>query len=391
MDPDVLGVNEIENDGYGPDSTLQDMVNKLNAATAPGTYAFIDVDAATGQVNAMGMDAIKVGLIYKPGSVTPIGQTAALNRVAFVNGGDSAPRSRPSLAQAFQQNSNGARFIVDVNHLKSKGSACDAPDAGDGQGNCNAVRVNAVAELMNWLATDPTGTGDPDVLLIGDYNSYAMEDPITFIKNAGYTNLIETFLGPDAYSYVFDGQWGYLDQALGSASIVSQVTGVGDYHINADEPSVLDYNTDFKTANLQNTLYAPDMFRVSDHDPVIVGLDACDDIAPTLEVSVSPDMLWPPNHKYVDVLAIVQAKDNFDTNPTVTLVSVTSNEPDNGLDDGDTPDDIVKVDDYNFKLRAERSGTGTGRIYTITYQVTDACGNSTLASATVTVPLDKQQ
>ena len=58
----------------------------------------------------MGTDAIKVGMIYKPATVTPVGQTAALNTVAFVNGGDSAPRSRPSLAQAFRQNSNGERF-----------------------------------------------------------------------------------------------------------------------------------------------------------------------------------------------------------------------------------------------------------------------------------------
>ncbi len=270
---DVIGVNEIENDGYGPTSAIQFLVDQLNAATAPGTYAFIDVDTATGQVNALGTDAIKVGMIYKPAVVTPIGQTSALNSVAFVNGGDSVPRSRPSLAQAFEQNSDGARFIVDVNHLKSKGSACTVPDALDGQGNCNIVRVNAAIALMAWLATDPTGTGDPDVLLMGDYNSYAMEDPITVIRNAGFTNLIEAFLGPDAYSYVFDGQWGYLDHALGSASIVSQVSGVGDWHINSDEPSVLDYNTDFKTVNLQNTLYAPDQFRISDHDPVIVGLD----------------------------------------------------------------------------------------------------------------------
>jgi hypothetical protein len=125
---------------------------------------------------------------------------------------------------------------------------------------------------VNWLAADPTGTGETDALIMGDLNSYAMEDPITTIKNAGYTNLIAEFLGPDAYSYVFDGQWGYLDHALGSASILPQVTGVGDYHINADEPSVLDYNTDFKTANLITSLYAPDEFRVSDHDPVLVGL-----------------------------------------------------------------------------------------------------------------------
>ena len=273
LNPDVLGVNELENDGYSPESAIQFLVSQLNAATSPGTYAFIDVDSATGQVNAMGTDAIKVGLIYKPAKVTPVGQTAVLNSAAFVTGGDSAARNRPSLAQAFQQNSNGARFIVDVNHLKSKGSACDTPDAGDGQGNCNIVRTNAATELINWLATNPTESGDPDILLIGDYNSYAMEDPITTIKAAGFTNLIESVLGSNVYSYVFDGQWGYLDHALASASLLTQVSGVADYHINADEPSVLDYNTNFKSAGQIISLYAPDEFRASDHDPVVIGLN----------------------------------------------------------------------------------------------------------------------
>ena len=270
--PDVLGVNEIENDGYGPDSAIAFLVQKLNEATAPGTYAYIDADAATGQVNALGTDAIKVGLIYKPGTVTPVGATAALNTPEFVNGGDSDPRSRPSLIQAFTENATSSTFIVSVNHLKSKGSACDAPDAGDGQGNCNTVRLNAVNELVAYLATDPTGTGDPDVLIIGDLNSYAKEDPILALEAAGYTNLVSAYLGEDAYSYVFDGQWGYLDYALASPSILDQITGVGEYHINADEPSVLDYNTDFKTAGQIASLYAPDEFRVSDHDPIIVGL-----------------------------------------------------------------------------------------------------------------------
>ena len=195
MDADVVGFNEIENDGYGPDSSIAFLVDKLNAATAPGTYAFIDADAGTGQLNALGNDAIRVGMIYKPGKVTPVGQTAVLNTVAFVNGGDSAPRNRPSLMQAFQVNATGARFIVDINHLKSKGSACEAPDALDGQGNCNQVRVNAVTELMNWFATDPTGTGDPDILMLGDYNSYAKEDPITAIENGGFTNLVASVIG----------------------------------------------------------------------------------------------------------------------------------------------------------------------------------------------------
>ncbi|ADD27048.1 Endonuclease/exonuclease/phosphatase [Meiothermus ruber DSM 1279] len=273
MNPDVLGLNELENDGYGPDSAIAFLVNKLNEATAPGTYAFIDADAATGQVNALGTDAIKVGLIYKPARVTPVGQTAVLNTPAFVNGGDSAPRNRASLAQAFRQNDNGAIFIVNVNHLKSKGSPCDLPDQGDGQGNCNAVRTRAVQQLVAWLATHPTGIADPDILLIGDYNSYAQEDPIATLKKAGFINLLEARLGPDAYSYVFDGQWGYLDYALASASLNAQVSGVAEYHINADEPNVLDYNTNFKTPNLQVLLYAPDQYRTSDHDPVVVGLN----------------------------------------------------------------------------------------------------------------------
>lgn len=270
---DVIGVIEIENDGYGPDSAIQYLVDQLNVASAPGTYAFIDVDAATGQVNALGTDAIKVGLIYKPASVSPVGMTAALNSVEFVTGGDSADRNRPALAQAFEQ-PNGARFVVAVNHLKSKGSACDLPDAGDGQGNCNIVRTNAANLLAAWLAGDPTASGDADTLIIGDLNSYAMEDPITALKNAGYTNLIYALAGGDnAYSYVFDGQWGYLDHALASPNLAGQVTSVADWHIDADEPSVLDYNTNFKTANLIDSLYAPDEFRISDHDPVLVDLN----------------------------------------------------------------------------------------------------------------------
>lgn len=270
---EVIGINEIENDGYGVDSAIAQLVGALNDATAPGTYAFIDADAGTGQINSLGTDAIKVGVIYQPAAVTPVGQTAVLNTVEFVNGGDPAPRSRPAIAQAFEQNGTGGVFTAVVNHLKSKGSACSVPDSGDGQANCNQVRLNAVNELIEWLDGDPTGTGDTDHLLVGDLNSYAMEDPITTLEAAGYTNLVEQYGGADAYSYVFGAQWGYLDHALGSSSMTAQVTGVEAWHVNADEPGVLDYNTNFKPANLIESLYAPDQYRSSDHDPVIVGLD----------------------------------------------------------------------------------------------------------------------
>ena len=279
---DVIGVMEIENDGYGAGSAIQDLVTKLNNATSAGTYAFIDADALTSQTNALGVDAIKVGLIYKPAQVMPVGTTAALNSTAFVNGGDSAARNRPALTQAFQELSSGERFIVVVNHLKSKGSACNAPDAGDGQGNCNVVRTNAANLLTAWLAGNPTGTGDPDILIMGDLNAYAQEDPITAIKSAGYSNLIEDRLGLSAYSYAFDGQWGYLDHALGTSTLASQVAGIVEWHINADEPVVLDYNTEYKTPGQLASLYSADEFRSSDHDPVIIGLYLRNPLAVTL-------------------------------------------------------------------------------------------------------------
>lgn len=272
LDADVMGLVEIENDGYGENSAIADLVAGLNAQMGAGTWAFIDADAATGQVDALGDDAIKVGFIYRPSKVQPVGRTAVLNSVAFVNAGDGAPRNRPALVQAFEQ-PTGGRVVLAINHLKSKGSECNAPDANDGQGNCNAVRTVAAEALRAFLAADPTGTGDPDALILGDLNSYSREDPIRALEAGGFTNLRRQFAGETAYSYVFDGQWGSLDHALASATLLTQVQGFADLHINADEPNVLDYNTDFKTANLQSRLYAPDAYRTSDHDPVLVGLE----------------------------------------------------------------------------------------------------------------------
>jgi predicted extracellular nuclease len=275
LDADVVGVIEIENDGYGPASALQDLVNRLNEATAPGTYAFVDADQETGEVDVLGDDAIKVGMLYKPSVVEPVG-TAVLNTDSFVNGASGEPRNRPALAQSFEEVDGAGTFTAVVNHLKSKGSDCNAdgdPDTGDGQGNCNLTRLESAQELAAWLAGDPTGVDDADVLVMGDLNSYAKEDPITALKEAGYKDLVRRFEGKGAYSYVFDGQWGYLDHALASPQLAQQVTGTTTWHINADEPPVLDYNTDFKSAAQVGYLYDDSPYRSSDHDPVLVGLD----------------------------------------------------------------------------------------------------------------------
>ena len=125
---------------------------------------------------------------------------------------------------------------------------------------------------MQWLAGDPTGTGDPDVLIVGDLNVYAMEDPVSAITAAGYTNLVPALGGDNGYSYVFDGQWGSLDHALANDSLASQLTAAEHWFVNADEPEILDYNTNFKSAGQLVDLYAADEFRVADHNPVLVDL-----------------------------------------------------------------------------------------------------------------------
>jgi predicted extracellular nuclease len=392
LEADVVGLNELENTaGVDPLSDPDGIVPGLNDLLGAGTYDAID----TGTI---GTDAIKVGLIYKPAVVTPIGDFEVLTTAVDSRFRDTL--NRPVLAQTFQVNETGARFTVAVNHLKSKGSDCNAvgdPDTGDGQGNCNQTRKLAAQALVDWLASDPTGSGDSDFLIVGDLNSYAREDPIDAVL-AGpddalgtaddYTNLIEQYEGEHAYSFVFDGMAGYLDHGLASATLAPQVLGAAEWHINADEPDLVDYDTSFKSPT-QDAFYEPNQFRSADHDPLVVGLGVCDDIDPTLSVDATPSTLWPPNHRYVTVQADVDFDDNFDPTPTLELVAVTSNEPDNGADDGNTVDDVVVVDQDTFRLRAERSESGSGRVYTITYRVTDDCGNSTTDSATVTVPIEQ--
>lgn len=323
--------------------------------------------------------------------MTPVGRYAVLD--SSVDSRFLDAYNRPVLAQTFRDNSTGGIFTVAVNHLKSKGSDCNAvgdPDVGDGSGNCNLTRKAAAEALVGWLASDPTRSGDDDFLIVGDLNSYDKEDPIDVLASGGYTDLLQHYVGEGGYSYLFSGQLGYLDYALASTGLMGEVTGATAWHINSDEPDIIDYEMTFKKAP-QDALYAADPFRSSDHDPVIVGLAVCDEVAPTIAVSLTPDRLWPANHKYVDVTASLRAKDNLDTNPVVTLISVTSSEPDDGEDDGNTVDDIVIVNDTTFKLRAERSGTGPGRTYTVSYSATDSCGNSKLGVAKVVVPLSRGQ
>ena len=274
MDADIVGLMELEN--HVTDDALQNLVQGLNDLAGAGTYAYIDT-------GVIGTDAIKVALIYQPANVTPSGAYAILDSSVDPNFIDTL--NRPVLIQTFADNATGELVTIAVNHLKSKGSACSGdPDLGDGQGNCNLTRVAAAQALVDYLATDPTDSGVARYLIIGDLNSYAMEDPIQTIEAAGYTNLAALYQGADAYGYTFDGQWGYLDQALASPDLLPLVAGTTDWHINSDEPVVLDYNLEFKTANQHVILYGEEPYDASDHDPVVIGLNF-----PTVEITAPAD------------------------------------------------------------------------------------------------------
>jgi hypothetical protein len=114
-----------------------------------------------------------------------------------------------------------------------------------------------------------------------------------------------------------------------------------------------------------------------------------DTTPPEFALAVSPTVLWPANHKMVKITPSWTVSDTCDATPEVSLVGISVNEDDT-KGDGNTEDDIQIKDDGSIYLRAERSGAGNDRIYTITYRAVDDCGNSAESRATVTVPHDQR-
>lgn len=276
MNADVIGYNEMENDGYGSTSAVQDLVNGLNAIAGANTYSFITPPANQLIGGALGGDEITVGFIYKTNSVRIAPGTTVASLQTGVFDQVSNRVQRAPLAVTFERiaggQGTGEVFTAVANHFKSKGSSAGGAgdaDALDGQGLSNGTRTLASQELAAWLATKPTGTTDNDVMILGDLNAYRLEDPIQALIAAGYTSLFE----PQSYSYQFNGQWGSLDHALANSSLNNQVTGAEKFHINSDEPTVLDYNVEFKTASQISGFYNVDAYRTSDHDPIVIGLN----------------------------------------------------------------------------------------------------------------------
>ena len=254
LDADVVTLHEIENSAVTTPETPYAAIETLLAAVEAvdgHEWAYVPAHEDT--------DVITNAIVYRTDVVTPVGgPQVPADLTAFDN-------ARTPIAQTFAQGTEVLTVVA--NHLKSKGSGSGEgnTDTGDGQGASNADRVAQAEALVAFAAQLAESSGDPDVLLTGDFNSYRYEDPLDVVRDAGFTDL-GPLLAPGQYSYVFDGGAGSLDHAFASPSLVGQVTGLTVWDTNATESSAYQYDG-------YQPLYAADPYRASDHNPTVLGLD----------------------------------------------------------------------------------------------------------------------
>ena len=246
MRADVFAICEIEEGNYSP-AYLTEQLNK-----ALGTTAYKYVDSGDTKISSY----TKNTFIYNAEVVSPFKECRTYS--------DSYLKLR-HLNQCFERKGTGEKFILSVNHFKSKSGKASGneQDKHDGQGSFNARRVKEARSCLKTYQDLTTYYQDTDVLVVGDLNSYSQEDPIRVFTDAGYTEELVKH-SPQSWSYVYDGQVGYLDHILSSASMSKQVVNAFTWDVNASEPSGIGYKFP--------AIFQQDVFRYSDHNPVIVHL-----------------------------------------------------------------------------------------------------------------------
>ncbi len=329
IDADIIGLMEVENNGFGENSAIYDLTKALNAnfEDEEDHYKFVEIEAADKyQSEYLGSDAIMVALLYRPSEVKLEGkarviktpeQHVAENTVTRDNKGtiEFNPAydkyQRHSLVQEFIVKEAKEPLTVVVNHLKSKGSECieqwqnfeEDSDPADLQGNCNRFRVSAAKAIGDELSTV-----EGDVLILGDMNAYGMEDPLLTLtdyspekydrdiftasyttlgndaagnplpyeeigsqitQGYGYLNLNTLLHGTETFSYTYSGELGNLDHALANESLADRVTEIEDWHINAAESNLFEYSPKY-TGDM---VKYKDVYSASDHDPIVISLE----------------------------------------------------------------------------------------------------------------------
>ncbi|WP_404407454.1 ExeM/NucH family extracellular endonuclease [Pseudidiomarina marina] len=256
LNADIIGLLELENDGYTSHSAIAELTTALAEATGQ-PWRF--VQAAP---EKLGDDAITNGLIYRSDRVTPQGEPLTLTTPPF------GRLSRLPIIQRFSPTNTVENLVIAVNHFKSKGGCpreSSNPNANqnDGQACWNEARTKSAELLAEFIDNHADLKRFPLRVLMGDFNAYAQEEPIQTFLQYGYYNRIDAF-NPHAYSYVYDAQAGSLDHLLVSSQLAARVVHQAIWSINADEPTLLQYNN----ADVNNNWYAPSPYRASDHDPI---------------------------------------------------------------------------------------------------------------------------
>ena len=368
LDADILGLMEIENNGFGDFSAINELLAAINAKyddedygdrdeqnSIHNRYVFVGFDkngdTVLDEYDTVGSDAITSGVIYRPskvqiafGKVIPMPEQHAPmivdeNNAPLLDSKGEIRESgdnyqRHTVAATFNVINTGKRLTVAINHLKSKGSTCyedwvgweqwedfdrvkdDVPNE-DFQGSCENFRVAAAYHLGNEMDKI-----DGDKVVLGDMNSYAHEDPMLVLtsnptnkaiyaagyttidgekqfgpegqritKTFGYLNAVDMFIeeGKTPWSYSYNDEVGSLDHMLISSSLKNRIVDATDWHINAAETSLYDYNNEYKydtdsngnpvdqEGNIlpeddSNVFYSETPFRSSDHDSAIISL-----------------------------------------------------------------------------------------------------------------------
>lgn len=313
MNADVIGLMEIENDGFGENSAIKALVDVVNADLADTEQYYYIASPDSSQI---GSDAITVGLIYRASVVTPLDDAIVVPMPVQQIDDDRVAQMRPSVIQSFTHNLSGETFAVAVNHFKSKGGSCaednaDTSDSDEIQGSCNALRVSAAITLGDAL-TDETLPARK--LILGDLNAYSAEDPVAVLtdytaenrgytiktavntgmddgaavdvtSNYGYVNLAKQF-DPEGFSYWFYGteQVGSLDHVLANSAMTADAVDGTHWNINSAEIYQLQYDQALTRYTDEDGYAFTDVgpYRSSDHDPFIATFNL---FAPTGEGS----------------------------------------------------------------------------------------------------------
>lgn len=239
INADIFGLIELEQG----DAAIGEIVADLNANLPGRDYRFFH-DAVSGSSQ-------KSDYVYDANVVEPIG---------YPYENDTKVKYRKKLL-CFREKATGEKFIFSINHFKAKSNP---ESANNGQGMYNEVRVEEAQSVISYYRKYYANKAiqDKDLLVMGDLNSYAKEDPINVLLENELIDLHRAFHADSSYSYQFKGKAGYLDHALCNGTLRPQITGMAAYHINSDENDIYTYD---KSSDRT-------MFRCSDHDPVLVGL-----------------------------------------------------------------------------------------------------------------------